>query len=86
MSVLEYCLEKSSIVLELPRGWKVVQLISLEVEIIWKCGCKISLHMELPPILRLSCRLWLRVNLGSASVLKKSTDGCSLVAPEPWND
>jgi hypothetical protein len=22
-----YCLEKSSIVLELPRGWKVVQLI-----------------------------------------------------------
>jgi hypothetical protein len=37
LSVLEYCLEKSSIVLELPRGWKVVQLISLEVEIIWKC-------------------------------------------------
>jgi hypothetical protein len=24
----------------------VVQLISLEVEIIWKCGCKIALHME----------------------------------------
>jgi hypothetical protein len=35
-----------SIVLELPRGSKVVQLISLEVEIIWKCGCKIALHME----------------------------------------
>jgi hypothetical protein len=33
LSILEYCLEKSSIVLELPRGWKVVQLISLEVEI-----------------------------------------------------
>jgi hypothetical protein len=24
----------------------VVQLISLEVEIVWKCGCKIALHME----------------------------------------
>jgi hypothetical protein len=24
----------------------VVQLICLEVEIIWKCGCKIALHME----------------------------------------
>jgi hypothetical protein len=24
----------------------VVQLIYLEVEIIWKCGCKIALHME----------------------------------------
>jgi hypothetical protein len=24
----------------------VVQLISLEVEIIWKCDCKIALHME----------------------------------------
>jgi hypothetical protein len=24
----------------------VVQLTSLEVEIIWKCGCKIALHME----------------------------------------
>jgi hypothetical protein len=46
LSVLEYCLEKSSIVLELPRGWKVVQLISLEVEIIWKCDCKIALRME----------------------------------------
>jgi hypothetical protein len=46
LSALEYFLENSSIVLELPRGWKVVQLISLEVEIIWKCGCKISLHME----------------------------------------
>jgi hypothetical protein len=46
LSVLEYCLEKPSIILELPRGWKVVQLISLEVEIIWKCGCKIALHME----------------------------------------
>jgi hypothetical protein len=33
---LEYCLEKSLIVLELPRGWKVVQLIYLEVKIIWK--------------------------------------------------
>jgi hypothetical protein len=50
-------LEKSSIVLELPRGWKVVQLISLEVEIIWKCDCKISLHMEYPPSIRLSCGL-----------------------------
>jgi hypothetical protein len=39
-------LEKPSIVLELPRGWKVVQLIILEVEIIWKCGCKIALNME----------------------------------------
>jgi hypothetical protein len=39
-------LEKSSIVLELQRGWKVVQLISLEVEIIWKCDCKIALYME----------------------------------------
>jgi hypothetical protein len=39
-------LEKSSIVLELPRGWKVVQLISLEVEIIWKCNCEIALDME----------------------------------------
>jgi hypothetical protein len=39
-------LKKPSIVLELPQGWKVVQLISLEVEIIWKCGCKITLHME----------------------------------------
>jgi hypothetical protein len=46
LSVLEYCLEKSSIVLELPRGWKVVQLISLEVKIIWKCDCEIALHME----------------------------------------
>jgi hypothetical protein len=46
LSVLEYCLEKSSIVLKLPRGWKMVQLISPEVEIIWKCGCKIALHME----------------------------------------
>jgi hypothetical protein len=46
LSVLEYFLEKPSIVLELPRGWKVVQLISLKVEIIWKCGCKIALHME----------------------------------------
>jgi hypothetical protein len=27
-------------------GWKVVQLISLEVKIIWKCNCKIALHME----------------------------------------
>jgi hypothetical protein len=33
-------------VLELPRGWKVVQLICLEVEIIWKCDCKIALDME----------------------------------------
>jgi hypothetical protein len=24
----------------------VVQLICLEVEIIWKCGCKVALHME----------------------------------------
>jgi hypothetical protein len=24
----------------------VVQLLCLEVEIIWKCGCKIALHME----------------------------------------
>jgi hypothetical protein len=24
----------------------VVQLISLEIEIIWKCDCKIPLHME----------------------------------------
>jgi hypothetical protein len=24
----------------------VVQLICLEVEIIWKCDCKIALHME----------------------------------------
>jgi hypothetical protein len=24
----------------------VVLFISLEVEIIWKCGCKIALHME----------------------------------------
>jgi hypothetical protein len=24
----------------------VVQLISLEVEIIWKCNCEIALHME----------------------------------------
>jgi hypothetical protein len=39
-------LEKSSIVLELARGWKVVQLICLEVEIIWKCDCKVALHME----------------------------------------
>jgi hypothetical protein len=39
-------LEKSSVVLELARGWKVVQLISLEVEIIWKCDFKIALHME----------------------------------------
>jgi hypothetical protein len=46
LSVLEYYLEKSSIILELPRGWKVVQLISLEVEIIWKCDCEIALHME----------------------------------------
>jgi hypothetical protein len=46
LSVLEYFLEKSSIVFELPRGWKVVQLINLEVEIIWKCGWKITLHME----------------------------------------
>jgi hypothetical protein len=44
--VLVYYLEKSSIVLELPRGWKVVQLIRLEVEIIWKCDYKIALHME----------------------------------------
>jgi hypothetical protein len=50
-------LEKSSIVIELPRGWKVVQLISLEVEIIWKCDCEITLHKEYPPSLRLSCRL-----------------------------
>jgi hypothetical protein len=46
LRVLEYCLEKSSIALELPRDWKVVQLISLEVEIIWKCDCEIALHME----------------------------------------
>jgi hypothetical protein len=46
VSVLEYFLEKSSIVLELPRGWKVVQLICLEDEIIWKCDCEIALHME----------------------------------------
>jgi hypothetical protein len=46
LRVLEYCFEKSSIVLELPRDWKVVQLISLEVEIIWKCDCEIALHME----------------------------------------
>jgi hypothetical protein len=46
LSVLEYYLEKSSIELELPRGWNVVQLTSLEVEIIWKCGSKIALHME----------------------------------------
>jgi hypothetical protein len=46
LSVLKYFLEKSSIVLELPRGWKVVQLINLEVEIIGKRGCKIALHME----------------------------------------
>jgi hypothetical protein len=46
LSILEYWLEKSSIVLELPRGWKVVQLISLKVEIIWKCDCEIALHME----------------------------------------
>jgi hypothetical protein len=46
LSILEYCLEKSSIILELPRGWKVVQLICLEVEVIWKCGCKIAFHME----------------------------------------
>jgi hypothetical protein len=39
-------LGESSIVLELPRGWKVVQLICLEVEIIWKCDYKIALHME----------------------------------------
>jgi hypothetical protein len=24
----------------------VVQLINLEVEIIWNCDCKIALHME----------------------------------------
>jgi hypothetical protein len=24
----------------------VVQLVCLEVEIIWKCGCKFALHME----------------------------------------
>jgi hypothetical protein len=64
----------------------VVQLICLEVEIIWKCDYEIALHMEEPPSLRLSCRLWLRVDLDSASVLKKSTNGCSLVAPKPWND
>jgi hypothetical protein len=46
LSVLEYYLEKSSIVLEMPRGWKVVQLISLEVDILWKCDYKIALHME----------------------------------------
>jgi hypothetical protein len=46
LSVLEHYLEKSSIVLELLRGWKVVQLISLEVEIIWKCDCKTALLME----------------------------------------
>jgi hypothetical protein len=46
LSILEYCLEKSSIVLKLPRGWKVVQLICLEVKIIGKCDCKIVLHME----------------------------------------
>jgi hypothetical protein len=38
LSVLEYWLERYSIVFELPRGWKVVQLISLEVTI--------ALHME----------------------------------------
>jgi hypothetical protein len=37
--------------------------VVLKPKFIWKCDCKIALHMESPRSLRLSRRLWLRVNL-----------------------
>jgi hypothetical protein len=57
LSVLEYCLEKSSIVLELPRGWKVVQLICLEVEIYMEVRLQNRTPYGVAPSLRLSHRL-----------------------------